>query len=94
MDVLLIASDLAAAGQGKTYEMWVIPKGGAARPTGLFQSDSMPRAAYSKRTLGLRYVCSFGKLTDTNAVDRSAPRLRTKSESLSSGGVVNPPQDK
>jgi anti-sigma-K factor RskA len=39
LGVLLIASNLPAAGQGKTYEMWVIPKGGAPRPAGLFQSD-------------------------------------------------------
>lgn len=39
MGVLLIASNLPAAGQGKTYEMWVIPKGGDPRPAGLFQSD-------------------------------------------------------
>jgi hypothetical protein len=45
MGVLLIASNLPAAGQGKTYEMWVIPKGGAPRPAGLFQSDGM-RALY------------------------------------------------
>ena len=41
MGVLLIASNLPAAGPGKTYEMWVIPKGGAPRPAGLFQSDGM-----------------------------------------------------
>ena len=45
MGVLLIASHLPAAGQGKTYEMWVIPKGGAPRPAGLFQSDGT-RALY------------------------------------------------
>jgi anti-sigma-K factor RskA len=39
--VLLIASNLPAAGPGKIYEMWVIPKGGAPRPAGLFQSDGM-----------------------------------------------------
>jgi anti-sigma-K factor RskA len=38
LGVLLIASNLPAAGEGKTYEMWVIPKGGAPRPAGLFQS--------------------------------------------------------
>jgi Anti-sigma-K factor rskA/Putative zinc-finger len=38
MGVLLIASNLPAAGPGKTYEMWVIPKGGTPRPAGLFQS--------------------------------------------------------
>lgn len=37
--VLLIASNLPALPAGKTYEMWVIPKGGAPRPAGLFQSD-------------------------------------------------------
>jgi anti-sigma-K factor RskA len=39
MGVLLIASNLPAAGAGKTYEMWVIPKGGTPRPAGLFQSE-------------------------------------------------------
>ncbi len=38
MGVLLIASNLPALPAGKTYEMWVIPKGGTARPGGLFQS--------------------------------------------------------
>ncbi len=41
MGVLLIASNLPAAGAGKTYEMWVIPIGGAPQPAGLFQSDGM-----------------------------------------------------
>jgi len=43
MGVMLIASNLPAAGSGKTYEMWVIPKGAGAapRPAGLFQSDGM-----------------------------------------------------
>src|SRR6266700_1156763 len=39
LGVLLVASNLPAAGAGKIYEMWVIPKGGAPRPAGLFQSD-------------------------------------------------------
>ena len=38
--VLLIASNLPALASGKTYEMWVIPKGGAPRPAGLFRSDT------------------------------------------------------
>lgn len=41
LGVMLIASNLPAAGAGKTYEMWVIPKTGAPRPAGLFQSDGM-----------------------------------------------------
>jgi hypothetical protein len=36
--VLLLASNLSPAPAGKTYEMWVIPKGGAPVPAGLFQS--------------------------------------------------------
>ena len=38
--VLLIASNLPALAPGKIYEMWVIPKGGAPRPAGLFPSDA------------------------------------------------------
>jgi hypothetical protein len=41
LGVMLIASNLPAAGAGKTYEMWVLPKVGAPRPAGLFQSDGM-----------------------------------------------------
>jgi anti-sigma-K factor RskA len=41
LGVMLIASNLPAAGAGKTYEMWVIPKTGAPEPAGLFQSDGM-----------------------------------------------------
>jgi hypothetical protein len=41
LGVMLIASNLPAAGSGKTYEMWMIPKVGAPRPAGLFQSDGM-----------------------------------------------------
>ena len=48
MRVPLIASNLPAAGQGKTDEIWVIPKGGAPRPAGLFQSGGM-RALYILR---------------------------------------------
>jgi anti-sigma-K factor RskA len=36
--VLLIASNLPPVPAGKTYEMWVIPKGGKPVPAGLFQS--------------------------------------------------------
>jgi hypothetical protein len=39
LGVLLIAANLPAAQSGKIYEMWVIPKGGAPRPAGLFQSQ-------------------------------------------------------
>ena len=39
LGVMLVVSNLPAAGAGKGYEMWVIPKSGAPRPAGLFQSD-------------------------------------------------------
>ncbi len=38
LGVLLIASNLPPAQPGKTYQMWVIPKGGSPRPAGLFQA--------------------------------------------------------
>jgi anti-sigma-K factor RskA len=38
--VLLIANNLPALPQGKTFELWVIPKGGAPRPAGLFKPDA------------------------------------------------------
>ncbi|HZT36356.1 MAG TPA: anti-sigma factor [Bryobacteraceae bacterium] len=44
--VLFIAANLPALPRGKTYEMWVIPKGGAPRPAGLFQSDQHGNAVH------------------------------------------------
>ncbi|MBS1871666.1 MAG: anti-sigma factor [Acidobacteria bacterium] len=44
--VLLIASNLPALGEGKTFEMWLIPKGGAPRPAGLFKSDPGGKATH------------------------------------------------
>jgi len=38
--VLLLASNLPPAPAGKTYEMWIIPKGGKPVPAGLFQSEA------------------------------------------------------
>jgi hypothetical protein len=46
LGVLLIASNLPALGAGKTYQMWVIPKGGAPRPAGLFQSTAQGTALH------------------------------------------------
>lgn len=44
--VLLLATNLPQLPQGKIYQMWVIPKGGAPKPAGLFQSDSRGSAVY------------------------------------------------
>jgi hypothetical protein len=38
LGVMLIASNLPKLNPGKIYEMWLIPKGGAPRPAGLFQA--------------------------------------------------------
>jgi hypothetical protein len=46
MGVLLIASNLPALPAGRAYEMWVIPKGGAPRPAGLFQSGPQGTALH------------------------------------------------
>jgi Anti-sigma-K factor rskA len=40
LGVLLIAGNLPPLASGRTYEMWVIPKGGAPRPAGLFDATA------------------------------------------------------
>lgn len=47
--VLLIADRLPPTGPGKTYEMWIIPKGGSPVPAGLFQSDPGGNALHLHR---------------------------------------------
>ena len=48
--VLLIASNLPQTPAGKTYEMWVVPKGGKAPvPAGTFQSDAAGNAMHIQR---------------------------------------------
>ena len=45
--VLMMAGNLPKLGPGKIYEMWLIPKGGAAPvPAGLFQSDESGTAMH------------------------------------------------
>ena len=44
--VLLLASNLPPAPEGKIYEMWVIPAGGNPIPAGLFQTDSKGTAVH------------------------------------------------
>ena len=45
--VLLLASNLPLAGQGKTYEFWLIPKGKAPIPAGMFQSTAAGDAIHA-----------------------------------------------
>jgi anti-sigma-K factor RskA len=47
--VLLLASNLPAPPEGKTYEMWLIPKTGNPVPAGLFQSDAQGSALHMQR---------------------------------------------
>jgi anti-sigma-K factor RskA len=47
--VLLLASNLPPAPAGKIYEMWIIPKGGAPLPAGLFQSEADGTAMYVRK---------------------------------------------
>jgi len=47
--VLLVASNLPPAPAGKTYEMWIIPKGGKPVPAGLFQSAGDGTAMHLQR---------------------------------------------
>jgi anti-sigma-K factor RskA len=44
--VLLLASNLPPAPEGKIYEMWVIPSGGKPVPAGLFQTEAKGTAVY------------------------------------------------
>lgn len=46
---LLIASRLPAPPQGKTYEMWIIPRGGKPAPAGLFRSSAEGNAMHLYR---------------------------------------------
>jgi anti-sigma-K factor RskA len=44
--VMLIASNLRPTAPGRAYAMWVIPKGGAPQPAGLFQPDASGSAVH------------------------------------------------
>ena len=47
--VLLVASNLPPAAEGKIYEMWLLPKRGVPSPAGLFQSATDRTALYVRR---------------------------------------------
>jgi anti-sigma-K factor RskA len=44
--VMLIASNLRPPAPGRAYEMWVIPKGGAPQPAGVFRPDASGSAVH------------------------------------------------
>jgi anti-sigma-K factor RskA len=75
LGVLLIASNLPALPAGKAYEMWVIPKGAAPRPAGLFQSGPQgtalhisPGAVDSGVTLAVTVEPDSGSSAPTSSV--------------------------
>lgn len=46
--VLVMASNLPVLGPDRTYQLWLIPKGGAPQPAGLFRSAANGTALYSR----------------------------------------------
>jgi anti-sigma-K factor RskA len=71
--VLLLASNLPAPPIGKTYELWVIPKGGAPKPSGLFKSDARGSAMYlSKEPVDMSSVGAIAVTLEAEA-GSSAP---------------------
>jgi hypothetical protein len=71
--VLLLASNLPPAPAGKIYEMWIIPKGRAPVPAGLFQSEPDGTAMYLRK--GAVDLASTGVIAVTlePAVGSQAP---------------------
>ena len=98
MGVLLIASNLPAAGAGKTYEMWVIPKGGAPQPAGLFQSEgtrglhilSGPIDVSAIGTVAVTIEPVAGSVTPTMPIIIAAPDWDLKINAVGTDCVVNP----
>jgi len=70
--VLLIASNLPPAPEGKIYEMWVIPAGGKPVPAGLFQSESNGTAVHLQQ--GPVDVASTGAVAVTLEPAGGAPQ--------------------
>jgi len=70
--VLLLASNLPPAPEGKIYEMWVIPAGGNPVPAGLFQSESNGTAVHLQQ--GPVDVASTGAVAVTLEPAGGAPQ--------------------
>lgn len=74
--VLLIASNLPVVRPGQTYELWVIPKGAAPKPAGLFRPDNTGTAVHfveqtvdvaSAQALAITVEPESGSATPTSA---------------------------
>jgi hypothetical protein len=79
LGVLLIVSNLPALPAHRTYEMWMIPKGGTPHPAGLFQSGPQGTALHilsgavdSNVTLAVTVEPESGSLAPTSNVLFSA----------------------
>jgi anti-sigma-K factor RskA len=70
--VLLLASNLPPAPEGKIYEMWVISAGGKPAPAGLFQTEPNGRAVYLQK--GPIDVASTGAVAVTLEAAGGAPQ--------------------
>ena len=73
--VLLLAANLPPAGPGRTYELWVIPKGGAPRPAGLFQSDERGNAMFFSK--GAVDVAALGAVAVSLEPESGSPAPTT-----------------
>ncbi len=74
--VLLIASNLPQAPAGKAYQLWIIPKGVAPKPSGMFQSDLNGGAVYIAP--GRVDVASTGAVAVTLEPELGSPAPTTK----------------
>jgi anti-sigma-K factor RskA len=71
--VMLIASNLPALAAGRAYEMWVIPKGQAPRPAGVFRPDAGGSAVHLQPgPIDLDSAAAFA-ITDEPESGSSAP---------------------
>jgi anti-sigma-K factor RskA len=70
--VLLLASNLPPAPEGKIYEMWIIPAGGQPVPAGLFQTGSNGTAVHLQK--GPVDVAATGAVAVTLEAAAGAPQ--------------------
>jgi anti-sigma-K factor RskA len=66
--VLLLASNLPPASAGKAFELWVIPKAGNPKPSGVFKADSRGTAMYlSKAPVDLAQAAAVAVTVEVEA---------------------------
>lgn len=71
--IMLLVANLPPAAQGRTYEMWLVPKTGAPVPAGLFQTAADGRALHLRPgTVDLNTVAAVA-VSDEPAAGSAAP---------------------